>query len=83
MSHIMMMLLGGFVLLAVVMSLSRNNKVVGAKRFIPTWLVISIGNMLVGVLYAGYGWADEAAILLIVFGVPAIVAFAFTKRLKS
>lgn len=82
MSHTMMMLLGGFVMLAVFMVLSRNNMAAGAKRFIPIWLVVSIGNMLVGVLYAGYGWAEEAAVLLFVFGVPAAVAFAATKLVR-
>ena len=38
------------------------------------WFVVSIGNLLVGVLHAGYGWAEEAAIWLLVFGVPAAVA---------
>jgi hypothetical membrane protein len=44
--------------------------------FLILWLVVSIGKLLVGVLYAGYGWAEEAGIWLLVFGAPAAVALA-------
>ena len=46
------------------------------RMFLILWLAISIGNLLVGVLYAGYGWTEEAGIWLLVFGAPAAVALA-------
>lgn len=49
----------------------------GAKLFIPVWLVIALVNMWVGVTKAGYSVKDELPILLIVFAIPALIA-AFT-----
>ena len=45
-----------------------------AKLFIPTWLVVSVVNMWIGVTKAGYSVRDELPILLVVFLVPAAVA---------
>ena len=39
--------------------------------------------MLIGIFQAGYGWVEEAGVLVIVFGVPAIVAFGLSRLLKS
>ena len=34
------------------------------RLFLILWLIVSIGNLLVGVLHAGYGWGEEAVIWL-------------------
>ena len=45
-----------------------------AKLFIPVWLVVSVTNLWIGVSKAGYTVADETPILLVVFGVPVVLA---------
>ncbi len=45
-----------------------------AKFFVPSWLVVALVNMWVGVTHAGYTVRQELPILLIVFALPAVVA---------
>jgi hypothetical protein len=45
-----------------------------ARIFIPLWLAGAGINMWIGVSRAGYSWADEAPVFLVVFGLPAAVA---------
>jgi FtsH-binding integral membrane protein len=73
MSHTVIMLLAGLALL-VVLRLTIRDAARATRMFLILWLVISIANLLVGALYAGYGWAEEAGIWLLVFGAPAAVA---------
>lgn len=73
MSHTMIILLAGLALL-VLMRLTIKDAARATRLFLILWLLVAIGNLLVGVLYAGYGWAEEAGIGLLVFGVPAAVA---------
>lgn len=75
MSHTAIMLLAGLALL-IVLRLTIRDATRATRLFLTLWLVVSIGNLLVGVLYAGYGWAEEAGIWLLVFGAPAAVALA-------
>lgn len=75
MSHTAIMLLAGLALL-IVLRLTIRDATRATRLFLILWLVVSIGNLLVGVLYAGYGWAEEAGIWLLVFGAPAAVALA-------
>jgi hypothetical protein len=42
--------------------------------FVVLWLVIAGASMWVGVAKAGYSVAEELPILLINFGLPAVVA---------
>jgi hypothetical protein len=42
--------------------------------FLVLWLVVTGANMWVGVTKAGYSAAEELPILLLLFGVPAVVA---------
>jgi uncharacterized membrane protein YwaF len=42
--------------------------------FIVVWLVVTAANMWVGVNEAGYTVSEELPILLLLFGVPALVA---------
>ena len=75
MSHTAVMLLAGLALL-IVLRLTIRDAARATRMFLILWLVVSIGNLLIGVLYAGYGWAEEAGIWLLVFGAPAAVALA-------
>ncbi|WP_447761676.1 hypothetical protein [Sphingopyxis panaciterrae] len=78
MSHTAIMLFAGVVLL-IALRLAVRDAGRATRLFLWLWLAVSIGNLLVGVLYAGYGWAEEAVILLLVFGVPAAIAIATTR----
>lgn len=73
MSHTVIMLLAGLALL-IVLRMTIRDAARATRMFLILWLVISIANLLVGALYAGYGWAEEAGIWLLVFGAPAAVA---------
>ncbi|HEV7342364.1 MAG TPA: hypothetical protein VGN68_12080 [Sphingopyxis sp.] len=73
MSHTVIMLLAGLALL-IVLRVTIRDAARATRMFLILWLAISIANLLVGVLYAGYGWAEEAGIWLLVFGAPAAVA---------
>jgi len=46
-----------------------------ALVFIGLWFVAAAVNMYVGVTRAGYGFMEELPIFLLIFGVPAAVAF--------
>jgi len=73
MSHTGVMLAAGFGLLVLLWLVIRDTTR-ATRLFLLLWFVVSIGNLLVGVLHAGYGWTEEAAIWLLVFGAPAAVA---------
>ena len=79
MSHTVIMLLAGLALL-ILLRLTIRDAARATRLFLILWLVVTIGNLLVGVLYAGYGWAEEAGIALLVFGVPAAIALALAVR---
>ena len=71
MSHTMMVILAGLVMLSIMMVSAKGNYAGAVKRFLPLWLLLSVVNMLVGVYYAGYSFREELPILLVVFGFPA------------
>lgn len=48
----------------------------GAKSFIPVWVVVALINMWVGVTRAGYTVAQELPILALVIAVPTALALA-------
>ena len=75
MSHTAMMLLAGIALLVLIRLIQRD-PARATRLFLILWLIVSIVNLLVGVFHAGYGWAEEAAIWLLVFGLPATIALA-------
>lgn len=54
---------------------------VGAKVFIPLWLLGSFVNMYVGVQH-GYTWSEEFPIFLAIFAVPAVAAGLIGWRLS-
>ena len=72
---------GGFVLLAVCLFAGRlfgragaETMILGAKVFIPIWLVVSAVNMWMGVAKAGYSVMEELPIFLAIFALPAAAA---------
>ena len=46
----------------------------GALAFIPLWLIAAAVNMWIGVNRAGYSYADEFPIFLLIFAIPVTVA---------
>jgi hypothetical protein len=74
-------LLAGFLLLTGALILARlfaenypSATAVATGIFLLLWLVLAGFNMWVGVSKAGYSVAEELPILLLLFGVPAVVA---------
>lgn len=77
--HTIRIIAGGLVLLGVFIAAGRYafGAVSAAKPalwFIPVWFVASVINLWVGVSTAGYTVMQEAPILVVVFGVPTLVA---------
>lgn len=75
--HTLMVLAGGFALLAACIVVSRKvagTSAPGALAFVPLWFVATALNMWVGVTRAGYTVADEFPIFIGLFSVPTLVA---------
>ena len=77
--HTIMVVSGGLVLLLVFCLVGRSRGgAVGMARaarwFLPVWFAASLINLTVGVVSAGYTVAQEAPILIPVFGVPGVAA---------
>lgn len=70
------LLLGVFVLFGWLWGASAAGMAVGAKAFIPVWLLVAAVNMWVGVTHAGYTVRQELPILLLVFALPGVLALA-------
>ncbi|MGL4291069.1 MAG: hypothetical protein ACRCVA_32260 [Phreatobacter sp.] len=77
--HTVIVIAGGLLALAVFVLVARffGGDASGAigtavKIFLPVWLVCALVNMWIGVSRAGYSVADEAPILALVFGLPAL-----------
>ena len=77
----------GFALLAVCLFAARlfgralpESMLIGAKVFIPLWLLAAGANMWLGVAKAGYSVMEELPIFLLIFALPAAAAgFAWWK----
>jgi len=77
----------GFLLLGACLLLGRlfSSNFPGATyfatiAFILIWLVVSVTNLWAGVSKAGYTFADELPIFLLIFAVPALVAIVLKWR---
>ncbi len=84
MSHTTQVILTGFAVLAVFLAIGGISKgkaglAKAARWFIPCWFIGAAINLTIGIVRAGYTFAEEAPIFLIVFGVPAVVAFLLSK----
>ena len=55
----------------------------GAYLFIRVWLAASVVNFCVGVFVAGYSVLTELAVHVVVFGVPAGVAWFLSRRFRK
>ena len=76
-------ILGGFVLLAVCFSVARlmGSSVAAAtgtavKIFMTSWFVVAAVNMWIGVARAGYSFTEELPIFLVIFLVPTAAAIS-------
>ena len=79
--HTVMVMAGGFVLLALGLFIGRSTggaagMASAAIYFIPVWLVATLFNMWFGVARAGYSVADELPIFAALFAVPTAVALS-------
>jgi len=86
--HTLRLTIIGLVLLSVLAFVAaqinqRKNKraVDGARIFIWLWLAVSVINFSIGVFVANYSVATELAFHVIVFGLPAGVAWYLSRRL--
>lgn len=83
--HTIMVIAGGFVLLGLILLAGRwsgRSIASAALVFLPVWLVASTINMVIGVESAGYTYAQELPIFLIVFGIPALAAIALRRAYR-
>lgn len=79
-----LVLLSVFVFVAAQINQRKNKRAVdGARFFIWLWLAVSVINFCVGVFVANYSVATELAVHVIVFGLPAGVAWYLSRRLRS
>ena len=72
--------LGIFVLAAVMLGRRIAD---GARVFIWPWLAASVVNMLLGIYWANMPFSVEIPVLVVVFGVPAAVAWLVAKRFAA
>jgi uncharacterized membrane protein YwaF len=78
--HTVMLAAGGFALLGMFLVLARfwapdrGVFAVAAKAFIPVWLALTLVNLSIGILHAGYTLLQELPVLAVTFGMPAAVA---------
>ncbi|QDH71457.1 hypothetical protein [Marilutibacter alkalisoli] len=87
--HTILMVIAGLAVLGLFLLIGRlwALRVPGATRraalwFMPIWLVAALVNMGVGVIEAGYSVSEELPFLLMVFGIPALVAGYVWWRLR-
>lgn len=81
--HILMLVIGGLIVLAVFYlgaGLFGRTGAQAAVIFIWVWLVSSILNGAVGVLRAGIPVINEAGAFILIFGIPAAVAWYLAYR---
>ena len=79
-----LILLSVFVFVAAQLNNRKGSKTVdGALWFLSVWLVVSVLNFCVGVFVAGYSVLTETAVHVIVFGLPAGVAWYLSRRLRA
>ncbi|WP_107655796.1 hypothetical protein [Nocardia suismassiliense] len=78
MSRTSVIIIVGFVLLAVFLLIGscfgRKGLHRAAEDFLLVWFALTVGNMAVGVIDAGYGVLEEVPFLLVNFTPPAVVA---------
>ena len=79
-----LILLSVFVFVAAQINQRKGRTAVdGAWIFIWVWLVVSTLNFFVGVFVAGYSVAMEVGVHVVVFGLPAGVAWYLSRRRRA
>jgi hypothetical protein len=76
--HTVMVVGGGLIALAafvLIGILVGNTAAAGARWFIPLWLIAALANLYLGTTH-GYSVTGELPFFVIVFGVPALAAWA-------
>ena len=86
--HTVIVLSIGFLLLAACSLGSRliagpSAQPTATLAFIPLWFIGAGINMYIGVAQAGYSVADEAPVFVVVFAIPAIVAYLIWRKLRA
>jgi len=86
--HTLYVIAGGLLLLGIFVLFARALSDVhrGARgklllAFIPVWLACAAFNMWVGLSRAGYSVGDELPVFVVVFVVPAAIAFWLWRRM--
>lgn len=87
MSRTAVIILVGLVLLALFLAVGALVRAIGVRRalqdFLLVWFALAAGNMVVGVVEAGYSLAEELPIFLLILaipGIPAAAALVWTVR---
>ncbi|EON92478.1 hypothetical protein MARLIPOL_06994 [Marinobacter lipolyticus SM19] len=81
--HTFLVILGGFVLLALAVAVARTaGRTFSAALpfYLLVWFVFAALNMGVGVYHAGYSFMDELPIFILVFGLPAATAAILARK---
>ncbi|WP_297794443.1 hypothetical protein [uncultured Marinobacter sp.] len=81
--HTFLVILGGFVLLALTIAGARTaGRTFSAALplYLVVWFVLSALNMGVGIYHAGYSFMDELPIFILVFGLPAATAAILARK---
>ncbi len=79
--HTLLVTAAGLALISLILGLARD-RAGAARRFIPIWATICVLHLGYGVGVHHYGLLEELAVHVIVFGVPAGVAFWFIRSAK-
>ncbi len=84
----LLIILGGFLLLGLCFLAGRTvggpgARTLGARLFLPLWLIVAACNMYVGVTRAGYGVREELPVFLAIFGLPAIAAVILWRKFSQ
>ncbi len=78
-----LILLSVFVFVAAQINARKDKRTVdGAYLFVWVWLAVSIVNFCVGVFVANYSFATEIAVHVVVFGLPAGVAWYLSRKFR-
>lgn len=80
----LIIIVGGLVLWGIFMGgfrMLRAKAATALWAFIAVWFVIAAANMWTGISQAGYSFAEELPIFLVIFLIPAALAFAMRRRL--
>ncbi len=81
--HTLMLVVGGLVALGIFLlaAVLLGRRIAdGARVFVWPWLAASVVNMLIGMYWANIPFSVELPVLIVVFGVPAAVAWLVAKR---